>query len=672
MLRKETLSQPETWNLKEVLSKLEAKKEAASLHSKTQEENNNLKDKMQLKLHGLSSAKEMCEVMQMTNQPLHSELERLKMITREKEEEAEKLNPSLQSDQIEKMQSEMEHLSLQNKLKEDYERMNVLAKIEKEMERIEGRMKLEDQNRFSNSIVSCLPDEIKNGGERWDDLERRNKSLNLEPERMIQRHRESEVMMRTLGGVIKRVIEEKEDLPMSLNSGDIQDFTLEIMNHSLEKVKQRWRECEEEVKMNIETPSFSLQEAQLQKMKSELEKQSMEKAPWETQERMKSLSEENENLLGETKKIKEGHKILSLYLETGENRYFSVEGKDQPLFLDLEKIKRKPEVERMCVHLEKVKLQKVQAEMKKIKLERELGRTKEEYTNLIFRLGAKEKELDKKIGELERLQAHLQKMQEQTIHSSIEKQLAETSERLNDLHLQKERLETQVIRSREENKSLNEQNHLANSRIIQLQDEIISLNDMKRRLEDEISLHLEEKRHAQEELSRMKHDRCEQDSRHISLTEQIQTVSSNVESLQALVQELRGSNFELKEIIKNHEDVRALCNENLRQLQKMTEKNSLLEKSLSTANAELERQWEEEKLEMSSENLHSNIERLVGRKNMLENSLCIGNAEIEELRTKMIELNASNKFLTGENENLEAKMGSLVSEVNSSISIFYF
>ncbi|KAF3325215.1 CAP-Gly domain-containing linker protein 1-like protein [Carex littledalei] len=628
-------------------------------------------------------------------------MERLKLRAREKEEEVEKLNISLQSEQIQKMQSEMARLALEKKLKEAYERMKGLTKMEKEMERIkEGRRKLEDQNRLANSIVSCLQNEIKSGGERWDELEKRNESLNFELESMKQRHRESEEKVTTLEEEIERVKEENRSLFMSLKTGDEKYSSLERINLSLnmelEKLKQRQRECEEEVKMEMEKLNYSLQETQLHKMKSEMANMSLGKALEESHERIKALSEENERLSGEMERMKEEQRALSLSLKTGEGRYNSLEGRNRSLSLELEEMKkRKPEVERLRVHLQEVKLQKVQVEMEKIELEREMERTKEEYTTVSLNLEAKEKELNEKIGELERLQVqlqdmHSQKLQEQTINLSYEKQLAEkmgelerlqvqlqenalaetalaeAHERLNRLYLQKEKLEMEMERIREENKSLDEQNHQANSRIIRLQDEIISLNEFKRRLEGEISLHLEEKRRAQEELSRIKHDKSEQDSRHISLTDQIQIVSSNVESLQGLVEELKDGNFELKEIIKNHEDVRTLQSENLRQLERVSEKNSLLEKSLSIANAELEGlRRKKEELEMSSENLHSNIEKLVMRKNLLENSLCDANAEIEGLRRKLKELNASYQFLMGENEKLAADKGSLVSEVQS-------
>ncbi|KAJ4769703.1 Kinase interacting (KIP1-like) family protein [Rhynchospora pubera] len=685
-------AQPEVKYFKEALSKLETEKEAALLQSKessdrlnslklevsrTQDEFNKLKEEMQLKLQGLASAQERCEVLQRSNQNLQSELEKFRLRAREKEEEVEKLNISLQSEQIQKMQSEMTRLSLEKKLKEAYERMKGLAKIDKEMERIkEEKRKLEDQNRRANSVVSRLQDEIKSGGERWDQLERRNETLNLEVEQIKQRHMESEEKVKTLEGEIERVKEENISLSMSLKSGDEKYFALERRNHSLnmelDKVKQRQRDCEEEAKMDMERLNFSLQEVQLQKMKSEISLLSLEKALEESRERMTALSEENKNLQEEMEKMKEEHRSLNFSLKTGEERYNSLERRNKSLSLELEELKkRKLEVERMHVHLQEVKFQKVQAEIEKIELEREMKRTKEEYTALSLSLEEKEKELNEKVGKLESLQVqlqemHLQKMQEQTNHLSIEKQLAETHERMNCLHLQKEKIETEMEMIREENKSLDEQNHLANARIIRLQDEIILLNNMKRRLEDEIFLHLEEKRRALEELSRIKHDRSEQDSRHIYLTEQIQTVSSNVESLQGLVQELKDSNFELKEIIKNHEDVRTLHSENLRQLEKMSEKNTLMEKSLSVANAELEGlRRQKDELELSSENLHSNIESLVGRKNLLENSLWDANAEIEGLRGKLKELNASYQFMMGENGKLEAEKGSLVSEVQS-------
>ncbi|KAJ3674737.1 hypothetical protein LUZ60_005353 [Juncus effusus] len=781
-------SEFETSSLKETISKLETEKEAALLQSKesserltnltaqishTQQEFDKLKEEMQFRVQGLSSTQQRCDELERTTKNLVSELERAKQRAREKEEEAEKLNISLQSEQIQKMQSEMNRMAFEKKLKESYEKLRAGGKMEKEIERIrEEKRKLEGQNRVSNSVINRLEGEMKKGADRLAELERKNQGLSSELERMKQRKRESEEELKKRGerfvelermnqGLIaelERMKERKRECEDELKKGGERNqslsFELERMKQKqrecdeelkkggernqslcfeLERMKERQRESEEELRVELERLNVSLQETQLQKMKAEMGKMSLEKALDESEERIRVLSEERERLEGEGErknlslmlevermkqrqreneeelsKQKEKFERLDVYLHEVQLKKVETEKAKVELEREMERIKgenstlclnlkeretelseKRAELERFNASLQDAQ---VRAEMERIELEREMERMKEEHTNLCSNLKERERKLSEKIGKLEKIsvnlqEAHLEKMHAQISHLSIEKKLVELQERSNLLSLQKEKLEREIESIREENKKLDEQNHSANSRIILLQDEVISLKDLKRKLEDQVSVYAEEKRIAQEELSRIKGDKTDLEWRHFSLTEQIQTVNLNVESLQGLVKELKDGNFELKEIIKNHEDVKILQTENFKQLNRVSDKNSDLEKSLWAANAELEGlRKEKNELEISSENLYSklyehqaeravmvsqieamseNIEKLVGKKILLENSLFDANAEIEGLREKLRELDEFCRSLRGQNEKLTTDKRSLLYEVQN-------
>lgn len=240
---------------------------------------------------------------------------------------------------------------------------------------------------------------------------------------------------------------------------------------------------------------------------------------------------------------------------------------------------------------------------------------------------------------------------------------------------------------KEENGRLNEQNLSSAFKIIDLQDEIIFLKDTIVKLEDEVSLHVEENKVLQEEISHLKGDRNDLEQRHGAVMEQIQGVNLNVESLQPLVKELKDGNDELKEIITKHEAERVSHLQNLNQMEKVSEKNVLLETSLSNANVELERLREKIKtseesceyfrgkisihlsekalLVSQAEAIAQNMMKLSEKNSFLENSLSDLNIELEDLKGKLKGLEKYCQSLQDQNSDLLAKKTALLSQVES-------
>ncbi|KAM0848176.1 hypothetical protein ACQ4PT_054553 [Festuca glaucescens] len=221
----------------------------------------------------------------------------------------------------------------------------------------------------------------------------------------------------------------------------------------------------------------------------------------------------------------------------------------------------------------------------------------------------------------------------------------------------------------------------------QSEDEIISLKNEQKKLEEEVHRNVDEKKTLQYELSHLKEDRSDLERKHFSIKEQIQSVNLNVESLQSLAYELRDGNVELKGIIKNHEGMEVLHTENLRQLERMSEKNAQLEKSLAASTTELEGLREKKMaLEESCKELNSRIcihlseravlvaqieavsqtmEALLEKKVILENSLSDANAELEGLRRKLKELEKSSEAVHNQNSVLQSEKRTLVCQVDS-------
>ncbi|VAI21581.1 unnamed protein product [Triticum turgidum subsp. durum] len=283
------------------------------------------------------------------------------------------------------------------------------------------------------------------------------------------------------------------------------------------------------------------------------------------------------------------------------------------------------------------------------------------------------------------LQKELGSILEESKRLALEKQREES--KVKDMETSKIVLQKELDSILEENKNLTSQYHSSSAVIIRLQDEIISMKNAQQKLEEEICKHVDEKKTLQYELSHLKEDRSELERKHFSIKEQIQSVNVNVESLQTLAHELRDGNVELKDIIKNHERTEALHAENLRQLERMSEKNAHLEKSLAASTTELEGLREKKAvLEESCKELNSKIcshlseraalvaqleaisqtmEVLLEKNTVLENSLSDANAELEDLRRKLKELEKSSESVNSQNSVLQSEKTTLVFQVDS-------
>ncbi|RWW78094.1 hypothetical protein BHE74_00013709 [Ensete ventricosum] len=280
-----------------------------------------------------------------------------------------------------------------------------------------------------------------------------------------------------------------------------------------------------------------------------------------------------------------------------------------------------------------------------------------------------QEELKKKGQDLETLKTSLQdelqrNFKAEMAYQSMEKKHTETKEEMRHLELElKSKLEKlndmeiELENIREENVSFSEQNLSSALKIMNMQDEIISLMDLKRKLEDEADLHIEEKESLELELYCLKKDRNDLEQQYHLLTDEIQSVNLSVGSLQALIKELRDGNLELKDTIKKNEDEKNLYLRNLNHMQAVSEKNTALEASLLDANNDLVRlRVKIKELEDSSAHLRcrisvhlaekaallsqieaaaQNMENLSRKNIFLENSLSDMSVELEYLREKL-------------------------------------
>ncbi|WOK98503.1 hypothetical protein Cni_G07215 [Canna indica] len=349
----------------------------------------------------------------------------------------------------------------------------------------------------------------------------------------------------------------------------------------------------------------------------------------------------------------------------------------------------------------------MEEEVKKLKNVEELNQSLQvDLETLREKEKMQENEVDQKQEELEKIRTALEDKYQKCLEAELALQSSEEKyiesqeevkflgleiqrgiEKLRDVELCNMGLQEEICSLKKENSGLNEQKIQDTLMIKGLQDEIILLEEKKKKLEDEVSILLQEKEVLCQELYRVKEDKNELERRHQDLVEKMQSISMCVESLQAAIKELQNGNDELKEICKKHEAEKELLVEKLKDMDKISDKNIILDKFLSDANIELEVLREKvATLETTHESLKSeisiyiserdslasqvkilseNVDMLLGKNTFLENSLSDASREVENLRSKLKDFEDSCQFLNDKNSALLTENYTLVSRVDN-------
>lgn len=345
------------------------------------------------------------------------------------------------------------------------------------------------------------------------------------------------------------------------------------------------------------------------------------------------------------------------------------------------------------------------AEEKCLLLERSNQTLHSDLESMVQKMGSQSQELTEKQKELGRLWTCIQEerlrfMEAETafqtlqhLHSQSQEELrslaAELQNRaqiLKDMETRNHCLQAQVEKVQEENKGLNELNLSSAESIKSLQDEILSLRETIRKLEAEVELRVDQRNALQQEIYCLKEELNELNKRHQAMMEQVESVCLNPENFGLSVKELQDENSKLKEVCERDRCEKVALFEKLEIMEKLLEKNALLENSLSDLNVELEGVREKVKaLEEACQNLlgekstlvaekdtlisqlqdvAENFEKLSQKNNFLENSLFDANAELEGLRVKSKNLEDSCLLLDNEKSSLITERESLVSQLD--------
>ncbi|KAJ9188094.1 hypothetical protein P3X46_003487 [Hevea brasiliensis] len=280
----------------------------------------------------------------------------------------------------------------------------------------------------------------------------------------------------------------------------------------------------------------------------------------------------------------------------------------------------------------------------------------------------------------------------QHLHSQSQEELrsmaAELQTRaqiLQDLEAHNHSLQNEVEQAKVENKGLTEVNLSSALTIQNLQGEISSLRDTIGKLEADVELRLDQRNALQQEIYCLKEELNDVNKKHQGIMDQVESVGFSPECLGSSVKGLQDENIKIKEVCEKERSQNVALLEKLEIMEKLIEKNALLENSLSDLNVELEgvreRVWAleescqtllEEKSTLVSEKAAlvsrlqiatDNLEKLTEKNNILENSLFDANAEVEGLRVKSKSLEELCMLLDNEKSDLATVKENLISQL---------
>ncbi|XP_073136626.1 protein NETWORKED 1A-like [Henckelia pumila] len=324
-----------------------------------------------------------------------------------------------------------------------------------------------------------------------------------------------------------------------------------------------------------------------------------------------------------------------------------------------------------------------------------------EAENLMRKISIKDQELTAKQEELEKLQMNLQG--ENSRHAQMEsilenlqhlhaqsqddqRKLAMELEnrllKIKDLESCKVGLEEDILKAGDENRCLSEINLSSNVSMENMQNEIVSLREMKESLEHEVSHQMRLSDSFQEEILRLK-DETEGLSRNYQvLVKQVEETGLNPKSMTASVKNLRDENLRLRQISGEDRSRKEILSRKLDNMEELLKKKAFVESSLSDLNAKLEgsrlmvTELQEscqflrgEKATLVAEKasllsqlqvITGNMHGLMEKNSVLENSLSATKVELEGLKEKSKGLEEICELLKNERSNLFMERSTLV------------
>ncbi|KAL2663953.1 hypothetical protein AAZV13_02G130300 [Glycine max] len=345
------------------------------------------------------------------------------------------------------------------------------------------------------------------------------------------------------------------------------------------------------------------------------------------------------------------------------------------------------------------------SEQKCLLLETSNHTLQSELQSLAQKVGSQSEELNEKQQELGRLWGCIQEERLrfieaetafqtlQQLHSQSQEELRSLASELNskveilgNVESRKQALEDEVHRVSEENKILNEVKISSSLSIKNLQDEILNLRETIEKVEQEVELRIDERNALQQEIYCLKEELNDVNKKHEAMIEEVRSTDLDPQCFGSSVKKLQDENLKLKETCEADKGEKEALLVKLETMEKLLEKNTVLENSLSDLNAELDsvrgkvNVLEEtcqsllvEKSNLAAEkatlfsqlqSTTEKLEKLSEKSNLLENSLFDVNAELEGLRVKSKVLEDTCRSLDHEKSSICQEKETLVSQLN--------
>ncbi|WVZ11119.1 hypothetical protein V8G54_015649 [Vigna mungo] len=259
---------------------------------------------------------------------------------------------------------------------------------------------------------------------------------------------------------------------------------------------------------------------------------------------------------------------------------------------------------------------------------------------------------------------------------------------LKDLELSKPGFKDEMQDSVEENRMLSELTFSSTRSLFRRQQmEISKLKEIKEKLEREFVANSEENDALQQEAHQIKNDIQYLNNRYQAMLEQLQTLGLDPKGFAASVKDLQNENANLKEIFKVESNEKEALREKSKDMDELLLQNALMEFSLSSLNDELDglkatvkkfqescHVLREEKSTVVDEKsallsqlriVTESMQKLLEKNALLEKSLSDSKFELEGLKTKSSDLEEFCKLLNDEKYDLLNERSILVSQLES-------
>ncbi|GER41605.1 kinase interacting family protein [Striga asiatica] len=324
-----------------------------------------------------------------------------------------------------------------------------------------------------------------------------------------------------------------------------------------------------------------------------------------------------------------------------------------------------------------------------------------EANNLVKKIAIKDQELVKKQEQLEKLEALL--VDEHSRHAQVKAtleslrnlhsrsqddqkvlalELNNVVRMLKDVEVCKNELEVEVGKVKDENGTLRQTIMSSSISMEKMQNEIIGLREIRDRLGNEVSVHLDVTASLQEEILCLKKEIEGLNKTYRELVEQVEAAGLNPKCVEDSLKSLRDENSTLRQKCEHEYVEKEILSKRLEEIEGALKKNLIAESTLSDLNAELavsRRKVKElqessdllrgekgnlvaEKASILSQ-LHAmteNMQNLLGKNAVLEDTLCEAKIELQGLREKSKGLEEICQMLKNERSFLLSERDTLV------------